>query len=341
MVIPLTIKDIARLSGCGVATVSRVINNYPDVSLETRKRVLEVLEEYRFQPNSNARQLKQQNGRRAALIVKGTQNMLFADMLERIQQRLRGNGVDAAVYYLDEEANEVAFAQQVCRDFKPPAILFLGGDQDHFRREFSTISVPCVLLTNRASDLGYDNLSSLTMDDVEAGQQAVEHMVSKRHRHIGIIGNNLASDAQIANRRVEGCRRGFEKHGLPFDIKRIGEACRFSMDGAYAATGKLLDRCPELTAIFALSDVMAIGVIRALRDRGLRVPEDVSVMGCDGISMGRFTIPRLTTICQNTQLMAEQGADILIQQMNEPQEPTYGFIPFSLIEGESVGNCNK
>lgn len=337
----MTIKDIARLSGCGVATVSRVINDYPDVSPETRKRVLEVLEKYNFQPNSNARHLKQQSGRRVAIVVKGIQNMLFADMVEQTQQRLQENGIDAAVYYLDEEADEVKFACQVCREFKPPAILFLGGDLECFKKKFDAISIPCVLLTNGAAELGYENLSSLTTDDSKAAEQAVDHLVAKGHRNIGILGGNWASSAQISNRRVEGCRRSFEKHGLTFDISRVGEPCRFSMDDAYAATQRLMDRCPELTAIFALSDVMAIGVIRALRDRGLRVPEDISVVGYDGVPMGKFMVPRLTTVRQDTRRMAELGADLLLRQLNQPQATTHEYVPFILVEGESVGPCTR
>lgn len=335
----MTIKDIARLSGCGVATVSRVINNYPDVSPETRSRVQEVLEKYNFQPNSNARHLKQQAGRRVAIVVKGIQNMLFADMVEQIQQYLQEHGVDNAVYYLDEDADEVAFARQVCREFKPPAILFLGGDLEHFSQGFESIAVPCVLLTNGAAELGYENLSSLTTDDGAAAEQAIDHLVANGHTKIGILGGNWSSSSQISYRRVEGCRRSFEKHGLEFDINRIGEPCRFSMEDAYAATQRLMDRCPELTAIFALSDVMAIGVIRALRDRGFRVPEDVSVMGYDGVPMGKFMVPRLTTVRQDIQQMAKWGAEIILKQMNDPQASTYECVPFILMEGESVGPC--
>lgn len=335
----MTIKDIARLSGCGVATVSRVINNYPDVSPETRKRVLEVLEQYNFQPNSNARHLKQQTGRRVAIVVKGIQNMLFADMVEQIQQRLQENDVDNAVYYLDEDANEVTFAQQVCREFKPPAILFLGGDLEHFSQGFHPISVPCVLLTNNAESLGYENLSSLTTDDGAAAEQVVDHLIANGHRRIGILGGNWSSSSQISYRRAEGCRRSFEKHGLEFDLDKNGEPSRFSMEDAYTAAGRLMDRCPDLTAIFALSDVMAIGVIRALRDRGLRVPEDISVMGYDGVPMGRFLVPRLTTVRQDIRHMAEWGADILLRQMSQPQAPIHEYVPFILMEGESVGPC--
>lgn len=335
----MTIKDIARLSGCGVATVSRVINDYPDVSPETRQRVREVLEKYHFQPNSNARHLKQQAGRRVAIVVKGIQNMLFADMVEQIQQRLQEQGMDNAVYYLDEDADEVAFAQQVCREFKPPAILFLGGDLEHFSCGFAPISIPGVLLTNGAQDLGFENLSSLTTDDGAAAEQAIDHLVANGHRRIGILGGNWTSSSQISYRRTEGCRRSFEKHGLDFDLTRMGEPSRFSMEDAYAAAGRLMDRCPDLTAIFALSDVIAVGVIRALQDRGLRVPEDVSVMGYDGVSIGRFIVPRLTTIRQDTASMARMGADILLRQMNGSQKPVHDYVPFILMEGESVGPC--
>lgn len=337
----MTIKDIAKLSGCGVATVSRVINNYPDVSPETRQRVQEVLEKYQFRPNSNARHLKQQAGRRAAIVVKGIQNMLFAGMVEQIQQCLQENGIDNAVYYLDEEANEVAFAKQICREFKPPAILFLGGDRDNVKKDFAEITVPCVMLTTGAADLGFENLSSLTTDDSAAAEQVVDLLVSKGHRNIGILGGNWASGAQISNLRVEGCRRSFEKHGIAFDMKRNGEPCRFSMEDAQVATGRLMDRCPELTAVFALSDVMAIGVIRALKDRGLRVPEDVSVVGYDGVPIGKFTVPRLATVRQDTAAMAKQGADLLVKQMNEPEAPSHGYVPFILVDGESVGPCNR
>ena len=157
----MTIKDIARLSGCGVATVSRVLNNHPDVSGETRQRVLAVVEENGFQPNNNAKRLKQQAGNSVLILVKGTQNMLFAGLVERLQALLGENDQDASVHYLDEDGDEVGYALRLCRERKPPGILFLGGDLDRFRQGFGAITVPCVLLTNTAQGLGFGNLSSL------------------------------------------------------------------------------------------------------------------------------------------------------------------------------------
>lgn len=336
----MTIKDIARLSGCGVATVSRVLNQHPDVSEETRKKVLAVVEEQGFQPNNNAKHLKQQVGTGIAILVKGTQNMLFADLVEQIQSLLRDSGRDAVVYYLDEDANEVSYALQLCRERKPAGIVFLGGDLELFQKGFGGITVPCVLLTNTARGLGFDNLSSLTTDDEDAAYQAISFLAHHGHRKIGVLGGNWAC-SQISYRRLQGCQKAFDQRGIPFDAQQQGEPCRYSMSDAYAATQRLLERAPELTAIFAMSDVMAIGAIRALHDLGKRVPEDISVVGYDGISMGRYCVPRLTTVCQDTKRLAEQGVDILLRNIERGNRPVHEVVPFRLLEGESVSTLVK
>ncbi len=206
----MTIKDIARLSGCGVATVSRVLNHHPDVSEETRRKVMAVIEEYGFQPNNNAKHLKKQTGTGITILVKGTQNMLFADLVERVQTLLQENNREAVVYYLDEDADEVGYALQLCRERKPMGILFLGGDVEMFGVEFYGISVPCVLLTNTAKELEFENLSSLTTDDGEAASQVIDFLAGRGHRRIGVLGGNW-SCSQISYRRLEGCRKSLTR----------------------------------------------------------------------------------------------------------------------------------
>ena len=330
----MTIKDIARLSGVGVATVSRVLNDHPDVSQETRRKVLAVVEEQGFQPNNNAKHLKQQSSASVAVIVKGTMNMLFADLVERCQQLLQDAGQDAAVYYLDEDANEVAYALQLCRERKPLGILFLGGDLGFFQTQFAHITVPCVLFTNSARNLPFPNLSSVTTDDEQAAYQVIHYLAGQGHRHIGVLGGNW-SRTQISYRRVQGCQRAFDDLSLPFDVQRC-EPCRYSFADAYDTTKRLLKRCPELTALFCISDVMDIGAIRAIHDLGRRVPEDVSVVGYDGIPLSQFSTPRLTTVRQDTLRMAEQGVDLLLRNLQRPCAPVHNLVPFQLIPGESA-----
>ncbi len=330
----MTIKDIARLSGVGVTTVSRVLNDHPDVSEETRRRVLAVVAEQGFQPNTNARHLKQQTSASIAIIVKGTMNMLFAELMERCQQLLQDAGQNAAVYYLDEDANEVVYAVQLCRERKPLGILFLGGDLEFFQAEFGHITVPCVLLTNSARELDFPNLSSLTTDDEEAAYRVVRYLADQGHRDIGLLGGNW-SCTQISYRRVLGCQRAFDELSLPFDARRC-EPCRYSFSDAYDTTKRLLGRCPELTALFCVSDVMALGAIRAIHDLGRRVPRDISVVGYDGIPLSRFSVPRLTTVRQDTQQLARQGVDLLLRNLQRPRPPVHEVVPFELIAGESV-----
>ena len=330
----MTIKDIARLSGVGVTTVSRVLNDHPDVSEKTRRRVLAVVAEQGFQPNTNARHLKQQTSASIAIIVKGTMNMLFADLVERCQQLLQDAGRDAAVYYLDEDANEVAYALQLCRERKPLGILFLGGDLEFFQAEFGHITVPCVLLTNSAQELSFPNLSSLTTDDEEAAYRVVRYLADQGHKNIGLVGGNW-SCTQISYRRFLGCKRAFDELSLPFDARRC-EPCRYSFSDAYDTTKRLLGRCPELTALFCVSDVMALGAIRAIHDLGRRVPRDISVVGYDGIPLSRFSVPRLTTVRQDTQQLARQGVDLLLRNLQRPRPPVHEVAPFQLIAGESV-----
>jgi len=336
----LTIKDIARLSGCGVATVSRVLNGHPDVSEKTRRRVMAVVKEQGFQPNANAKHLKQQTESSIAVVVKGTMNMLFADLVEKIQALLLDAGQDAAVYYLDEDADEVACALRLHRERRPRGFVFLGGDLELFRAGFAPITVPSVLLTNTARDLGFDNLSSFTTDDGAAAEQVIRLLAGQGHRHIGLLGGNR-SFAQISSSRLTGCLEACRRLGLPFDADQQYEPCRYSMPDAYTATLRLLRRRPDLTAIFAVSDVMALGAIRALRDQGRRVPEDISVVGYDGIVIGQYSLPRLTTVQQDTQRLAERGVETLLRGIVLGcGRPVHELIPFRLIQGESVARLS-
>lgn len=332
----MTIKDIARLSGCGVATVSRVLNRHSDVSEEMRRRVLAVVEEQGFQLNSNAKHLKQQSGTSIAILVKGIQNMLFADVVERVQAMLRDGGRDAAIYYLDEEADEVAYACQLCRERKPLGILFLGGDLSCFQARFEQITIPCVLLTNSARGLGFTNLSSLTTDDEEAAAQIIDYLAGRGHRCIGVLGGN-EENSQISALRLQGCLKAFSRLDLAFNQSIQWERCRYSLADAHRAAGRLLDRNPSLTAIFAMSDVMAVGAIRALADRGKNVPGDISVVGFDGIPLANYCVPRLTTVKQDTERFAREGVEILLKQLQGTAQSIHGFVPYQLVEGESVG----
>lgn len=338
---PMTIKDIARRSGYAVGTVSRVLNGHPDVSDAARERILAVVRETGFRPNDNARHLKQRGSREAAIIVKGAGNLLFARILEEIQCLLKAEGRPVAVYYLDEDDDEVEQALRVSRELKPLGFLFLGGNRDNFLRAFDRLSLPSVLITTRADTLGFPNLSSVSTDDVEGACQAVGCLLDAGHREIGVIGGEscFLSPAMACNTsqlRLVGCQQAHARRGLPFDPEGQSAIARYSMEGGYEATVELLGRVPGLTAIFAMSDVMAIGAVRALHDRNIQVPRDMSVMGYDGIEQSGYCVPRLATVCQDWEQLARRGVEILLRQV-EGGAAVHEIVPFRLSLGESVG----
>ena len=180
----MTIKDIARESGFAIGTVSRALNNAPGVSAETRQKILEVVNRHNYEPNANAKHLKQQANDGIALIVKGTQNMLFADILEQLQSVIEESGYVATVYYIDEEANEVAQARRICAERKPYGILFLGSNLEYFTPDLEDLGIPCLLLTNSAASLRIRNLSSVSVDDMAASDTMIEYLYKKGHTPI-------------------------------------------------------------------------------------------------------------------------------------------------------------
>lgn len=331
----MTIKDIARLSGYAVGTVSRALNGSPNVSPDAKEKIMAVVEEHHFRLNNNAKHLKQQSASGIAVVVKGTQNMLFATLVERIQELTRAKGYACLIYYIDEDDDELEQAMQISRDRKPLGIVFLGSNQSYFRELFPLIDQPCVLVSNSAADLGFPNLSSVCTDDESAATMAVDTLLDLGHTQIAILGGRMNS-SDAASARYQGCLRSFKAHGVAFDEARQHEMARFTMKGGYAAMGRLLAKTSEVTAVFCMSDVQAVGAIRALHDRGLRVPEDISVVGFDGIELGSYLTPKLTTVEQDTLLMANRAMEILFERIAGDAPAVHELTPFTLREGEST-----
>lgn len=337
----MTIKDIARESGFAVSTVSRALNNHPDVSEETKRKIQAVVEAHRFVPNQNARQLKQTATNGVAILVKGISNMLFAPILEKMQVLIEKAGYTAQIRYLDEDDNEVLQAQQLVRESKPLGLLFLGGNLQNFTEGFGQIPLPGILVAAAAGGLGFSNLSSVSTDDTAAAQSAVEYLLGQGHRNIGIIGGDRLDTTNISYLRYLGCKQAFERHGIPFSEERQYQKARFSYESGYHAMQHLLQSAPAITAVFAMSDVMAIGACRCLLDQGVRIPQDISVMGFDGIELADYYNPKLATIEQSKEQMAQRGVSILIDCIEQQAEATHEIASFRLKEGESVSGIKS
>ena len=311
----VTIKDIARESGYSISTVSRVLNHRNDVSPDAKKKIEEVVEKFHFVPNNNAKHLKQSNTKTIVVLVKGISNMLFSNIVEEIQQMIGRTDYTLVVSYIDEDDNEVEQALQLCRERKPLGLLFLGGNPEFFKQGFAKVAT----------------------DDIAAGKCAVDALLEAGHDKIGIIGGDPVK-SYTSHQRYLGCKESFAEHGKEMDLEVCYEKARFSFDSAYRAMKRLVEKYPDLTAVFAMSDVMAIGAIRALRDMDYRVPEDISVIGFDGTVLAEYYNPKLATIRQQYQTLAVRSVEILFGQIELKKEPIYEVVPFEFASGESIKN---
>ena len=336
----MTIKDLAAKTGYAVGTVSRVLNNHPNVSEKARAAILAAVEESGFQLNLNAKQLKQTHATSILVIVKGTGNVLFFQMVEQIQSLLSGTRYPLHVEYMHGADNEVRRAAALAREKKALGVIFLGGNLENFRADFAALGLPGVLVTNDGSSLDFPNLSSVFIDDRRAAKQAVQTLISLGHKKICVVGGHrYYSDTSL--KRWEGALDALGEQGLTIDSEADYATVYFSPEGGCTGTAELLRRKREFTAIFAMSDLMAMGVIRTLRDHGIRVPEDVSVMGFDGIPLGEFTVPRLTSVAQPAVDMARRCVELLLDTIENDAPARHEAVPFTLLYRESTGRVKE
>lgn len=336
----MTIKDLVRLSGYSLGTVSRVLNNQPNVSERARSTILAIAAEHGFELNTSAQSLKQQKSNAVLVVVKGRNNEMFATMVEHLQTLFAATTHPLIVDFIDEDDNEVLRAAHLVRERKPCGLMLLGGSNQYFFQNFAGIPIPAVVVTHNASSLLFSNLSSVSTDDRAGADCAVDYLLRCGHRNIAMLGGSL-DISDTSARRYEGFLDAFRRQGLEFDAQRFYYAGRFSYENGYTGMQTILKRAPEVTAVFAMADVIAIGAMRALADAGLRVPEDVSIIGYDGLKIGSFYTPKLTTIAQHVELLARRGFDILMRCMEQGAPARHVTVPFTLSVRESVRNITE
>lgn len=330
-----TIKDIARKAGVSVTTVSRVLNKRPDVNQATRERVERVMTECHFVGNANARSLKQTDGENVAIILRGRENPFLNALAEAVLQYTNGLEASFLVEYVDEKGDEFQTAARLYREKRLTGCIFLGGHIDERAQVLQQLDIPMVFATNSARNAELTRAGSVFIDDRMMGRAAMETLLQAGHTRIAIFGGVRQGDDGFAL-RYRGAMEALEAAGVPFDEERYVDT-RFSLRGAYETARSFFEAKPDTTAVFAMSDTVAMGVIRALQDMGRNVPRDVSVIGYDGIEMGKFYIPRLTTVAQPIQEIARESVAMLMEMLEQHEEPRHITVDAELILRESVG----
>lgn len=333
-----TIRDVAKLAGVSVTTVSRVLNHRPDVNAATREKVERVMAECNFVGNASARSLKQLDGDVAALILRGRSNIFLSQLAEMMLQFAGETGVSFLLETIDEKADEFQTALRLTHEKRARGFIFVGSRLDGRAQVLRGLEAPLVFATVPARELELPRVASVAVDDRRMGRLAMETLIQAGHRRIAVFGGRRDQGDALAERYL-GAREACEAAGVPFDESRYVET-RFSLSDAYGAARAFFPTRGDTTAVFAMSDLVAMGVIRALKDMGKSVPEDVSVFGFDGIEMGKYFLPSLTTIAQPQEEIARKSVEVLLDMMNGG-EGRHVTLPAALIRRESVAAPRK
>ena len=333
-----TIRDIARKAGVAVSTVSRVLNGRPDVSEETRRRVMDVVAECGYVQNGNARFLKNTTSSFAAIIVRGRRNMFLSDVAEQMLACAQGLTTPFLIEYIDEEDDEFAAMRRLYAEKRAGGFILLGSRLDERREAARKLGAPCVFATVDASSSGLECASSVCIDDRAAMHAMMDRLLDAGHRRVAVFGGNREGD-DIFARRYRGAMDSLQEHAIPYDPDEYVKL-RFSLSDAYAEAKKLFEKHQDITAVVTMSDTMAEGVIRALTDMGLRVPQDVSVTGFDGTEMASYFIPSIATVRQPTQEIARESVELLCDMLSGG-DTRFVTVDYQMVEGESIAPARK
>lgn len=335
----MNIKDIAKLAQVGVSTVSRVLNNHPDVKESTRERILRIIKESNYIPNNSARILKQHNTKNIGILVKGVFNPFFSQMINNMGKIINEKGYTMIVRQNDYNIyQDVETLLAFIKEKRLQGAICLGGNFiDITDDSFKEINVPVVLTSvNAVSKMGKAYYSSIGIDNIKGAYDATTYLVNKGHKKIALVLGD-ADDMGISLWRLKGYKIAIDEKEIQFDddLIIIGG---YSSKGSYNETKKLLEKRKDVTAIFALSDIMAMGAAKAVFNSGMKIPRDISIVGFDGIDGSEYYNPSITTVKQPQKLMATTSINLLISLINEEIENKHILLDTQMIERDSCSD---
>lgn len=305
-----TLHDVAKAARVSIATVSATINQSAYVSPELQERVRKAIADVGYHPDAIARSLKKRSTQTLGLIISDITNPFFTSLVRGIEDVANGRGYALILCNTDERVEKERDYLRLLRSRRVDGLIMApAGAVEDYHRFFVEVNTPLVFIDRKISAVPAD---SVVVDNVGGARQAVEHLLRLGHRRIATITG--LPQISTTHERVQGYREGLERAGLSFDpgLLRCGNS---RLEGGYQAALALLALSERPTAIFATNNLMAIGLMRAVAERGLRCPEDLSVACFDDFEWASVFHPRLTTVAQPTYDMGAKAADLLFARL--------------------------
>lgn len=332
----MNLKDIAKLAGVSAVTVSNVINgNHKKVSKETIERVQKIIEENNYKPNATARSLAMKKSKIIGVVIPGLSegdnfdtSPYYVHFLGALEHYIRSKGY----YMMIRSAGTCGENVSLFQTWNVDGIIFLGPYDNEENELLQKMKVPLVFIDSYTSR---EDIVNVGLDDHKGGYLAGKYLTSMGHREIALISPS-AEPSGVVRARYEGFKEALEEQGIEFSIDDVFFATTFFDEGKKAGQDIAMAK-RKYTAVATMSDIVAFGAMAGLRQMGLSIPKDISIIGFDGLPEGDYTYPRLTSIRQNIEGKANQAGDFLFE-MIEKGEPIHVNVRLDveIKEGTSV-----
>lgn len=324
----VTVYDVATACGLSIASVSRALNGRPGVSEETAGRIVAIANQLGYQPNDVARSLVEKTTRTLALILPDITNPFFPELVKGVQAVADAH--DHVLLLVDgaDEFGRLAKSLGILRRKQVDGVIVVssafGASDDQLLGE-----MPAVFLDRRDADRG----ASVSVDHEAGAYAATSYLISLGHTRIAHIAG--PAHLPVSQMRFAGWRRACTEAGLTFSTELVARG-DFLEAGGLRAGERLLDSGTPFSAVFAANDLSAIGMLALCARRGIRVPDDLSIVGFDGIQLSRYTTPMLTTVAQPILELGQRAGQMLLDLIKDPTTRSHILLPTTLVPGASA-----
>jgi len=335
----MNIRDIARIANVTPGTVSKVLNNYPDISDATKQHVLHIIEEYQYSPLQNAKAKAAGAPSQIGLVVEGVYNSLYSSLQEKLSRRL--HNADYTImffndnYYVQDKHEKFQELLSYIDRHNLCGLIYIGGNFEPIEQKlFDTLSCPTIFVnTVLPAQIEQTTYSSIQVNHFETAYAQMNYLISKGHTHIATMISSTA-DNSVYGLRARGYRAALCEHGLNENLSFFLET-DYIFPKAYDALKKHLAVHPETTAVCCVADIIAPAAIRAIHDAGKIPGKDIEIIGCDGIEIMSYCVPSITTFAQPMSELINYVYDLLLGLISGDRQHQHITFQTQLIKNES------
>lgn len=337
----VTLKDVAKKADVSSATVSYVLNGKKSISAETKRRVWDAIESLDYVPDLSARSLTMRDSKLIGVVVPQTepgsklmfQNNFYSEILGSIEYHARLHGYHVIISATDANESYMTLAKERNLD----GIIVIGMYPDEFYQQMKKTRIPIVLIDSYCDDHYYHNIR---IDDAYGSYLATKYVLEQGHRKIAFFSGQLKENG-VMKKRLIGYQQALAEKQVPFCPEYVFEG-KIDYDSGIQLAENLLDAKLPATAVVAAADILAMGAMKGFYERGVKVPDDLSVMGFDDLEISKYLTPGLTTIKQEISQKGERAVEMLFKNIQEPNlTKQEQILPVSIVERSSVKSIKQ